>query len=376
MVVYPGDWVKSTIGECADIYQGGTPSTTNSEYWGGDIVLLTPGEITKLKTLYVNNSERKITQEGLNDSSATLLPTGTILLCTRATIGELAIAAKPVTTNQGFKNLVCKDWIDNKFLAYLLTTYKDEMISRAIGTTFLELSKKELSRLTVHLPPLQEQRAIAEALTAFDDYIADLDALIEKKKAIRDGALKDLVSGRTRLAGFDGEWSNAKIGDILKVLHGKNQHLIESLHGHYPIMGTGGIIGWTDKYLCDWECVLIGRKGTIDRPYYMNVPFWTIDTLYYSEPMPGQCVKYQYYLFSTIPWYDFTESSGRPSLTRKAIEGIEIVLPPSEEQKAIADILSSMDNEIKSLEVERDKMIQVREGAMDDLLTGRVRLSV
>lgn len=135
------------------------------------------------------------------------------------------------------------------------------------------------------------------------------------------------------------------------------------------------LIRYADKPLCDWECVLIGRKGTIDHPFYMNTPFWTIDTLYYSKPMPNQCVKYQYYLFCTIDWYNYAESSGRPSLTRKAISEIEIMLPSYEEQLAIAEVLTSMDNEIHSLEEERDKMIKIREGAMDDLLTGKVRLS-
>lgn len=238
------------------------------------------------------------------------------------------------------------------------------------------INGKEYSSFLVPVAPKEEQDAIANTLADFDTHIANLTELIEKKKGIRDGALEDLVSGKTRLPGFDYKWEDSHIGQILKILHGKNQHEVESPSGHYPIMGTGGVIGKATTYLCDWECVLIGRKGTIDQPYYMNRPFWTIDTLYYSKPAENQCVKFQYYLFCTINWYDYTESSGRPSLTRKAIEGIEIKLPKYEEQKAIADALTAMDKEIKDLEDERDKMIQIREGAMGDLLIGRVRLTV
>lgn len=238
------------------------------------------------------------------------------------------------------------------------------------------INGKEYSSFLVPVAPKKEQDAIADTLAVFDTHISNLAELIEKKKAIRDGALEDLVSGRTRLPGFDYKWEYSQIGRILKILHGKNQHEVESPSGHYPIMGTGGVIGKATEYLCDWECVLIGRKGTIDQPYYMNTPFWTIDTLYYSRPAENQCVKFQYYLFCTINWYDYTESSGRPSLTRKAIEGIVIRLPRYEEQKAIADVLTAMDDEIKALEDERYKMIQIREAAMDDLLTGRVRLMV
>ena len=375
MVTYPKDWEKNNIGNCVSILQGGTPSTTNTQYWNGDIIWITPGEITKLRDLFVDNSERKITTQGLNNSSATILPIGTILLCTRATIGELAITAKPCTTNQGFKNLVCNRNYHNVYFAYLLRTLKNEMISKSIGTTFLELSKKELSRIEVCLPKFPEQEAIANAIRSFDIYINDLTELIEKKRGIRDGALEDLISGRTRLAGFDGEWKEGIIGDILKIFHGKNQKAVECFNGKYPILGTGGEIGRAKEYICDWECVLIGRKGTIDQPMYMNEPFWTIDTLYYSKPEDNQCVKYQYYLFNTINWYDYTESSGRPSLSKDVIESINIMIPKYEEQVKIAQVLSCMDEEIEALENERNKMIQIREGAMDDLLTGRVRLS-
>jgi len=229
----------------------------------------------------------------------------------------------------------------------------------------------------IYMPPdIAEQQAIASALSSFDEHIDNLAELIEKKRAIRNGALEDLVSGKTRIDGFDDEWEKGVIGDILTILHGRNQFSVESFSGKYPILGTGGVIGKAAEYLCDWECVLIGRKGTIDNPLYMDTPFWTIDTLYYSRPMQNQSVKFQYYLFCTICWADYAESSGRPSLAKKVIEEIPIRIPSEPEQKAIAQILTEMDDEIESLETERAKMMQVRDGAMDDLLTGRMRLKV
>ncbi|MEG2014066.1 MAG: restriction endonuclease subunit S, partial [Anaerovoracaceae bacterium] len=184
--------------------------------------------------------------------------------------------------------------------------------------------------------------------------------LIEKKKAIRDGALEDLVSGKTRLDGFNGEWEEGIIGDILTILHGRNQHSVESRSGKYPILGTGGVMGKAAEYLCNWECVLIGRKGTINVPMYMNTPFWTIDTLYYSKPKANQCAKFQYYLFCRINWVDYAESSGRPSLAKKVIESIFVNIPKYDEQQSIASILTTMDEEIQSLETEKAKMIEIK----------------
>lgn len=262
------------------------------------------------------------------------------------------------------------------YLQFLSKEIQKQITDGSGFTTVGTFTIKNAKKLNVPMPSVSEQVAVSETLSTFDTYIDDLAELIEKKRGIRDGALEDLISGRTRLGGFDYEWSDGKIGDILKILNGRNQRAVESYGGKYPILGTGGVIGRASEFLCDWECVLIGRKGTIDKPMYMNVPFWTIDTLYYSKPAENQCVKYQYYLFCTIDWYDYTESSGRPSLAKKVIESIPIKIPRYEEQLKIADTLTSMDEEIEALEIERDKMIQIREGAMEDLLTGRIRLSV
>mgnify|MGYP004627825717 CR=1 FL=1 len=262
------------------------------------------------------------------------------------------------------------------YLLFLDKHIKQQITDYSGFTTVGTFTIKNAKKLSVPMPSVPEQKAIASALSAFDTYIDSLTELIEKKRNIRDGALEDLVSGRTRLEGFADEWIDGKIGDVLKILHGRNQRTVESYSGKYPILGTGGVIGKASEYLCNWECVLIGRKGTIDKPIYMNTPFWTIDTLYYSIPAENQCVKYQYYLFCTIDWYSYTESSGRPSLAKKVIESIPIRIPKYEEQVRIAETITAMDKEITNLEAERDKMMQIREGAMDDLLTGRVRLKV
>jgi type I restriction enzyme S subunit len=196
---YRGEWDIRCIGECAYIYSGGTPKTTNPYFWNGDVVWLTPGEITNNKGLYIHTSERKITVDGVNNSSATILPKGTILLCTRATIGYLAIADTELATNQGFKNLVCKPDIDNVFFVYALMTKKSEMVTKAIGTTFLEISKKALSSIEMRIPLLPEQQAISSVLTAMDEEILSLEEEKDKMLQIKAGAMDDLLTGRIRL---------------------------------------------------------------------------------------------------------------------------------------------------------------------------------
>lgn len=114
------EWLKKSISELADIQSGGTPSTSNEEFWNGDIRWCTPSDITKNNNIYLQDTERRITEKGVENSSAILLPIGTILLCTRATIGEMAIANIPMCTNQGFKNLIPHKGVDSLFLYYIL----------------------------------------------------------------------------------------------------------------------------------------------------------------------------------------------------------------------------------------------------------------
>ena len=373
---YPSDWKVSTLGSIGTFTKGAPLSKYDISETGTPFVLYGELYTTYREVTYKIYRHTKQVVASLYYSRV-----GDVIIPTSGeTAEEIATACCVMVSGAilaGDLNIYRADGFDGRYVSYVINHVVNRQISDiAQGSSIIHINAKELKKIEIYYPELSKQTAIADALDTLDTHIANLAELIEKKKAIRDGALEDLVSDRTRLPGFDYKWEDSHIGKILKILHGKNQRQVEATNGHYPIMGTGGIIGRATDYLCDWECVLIGRKGTINQPYYMNTPFWTIDTLYYSKPAENQCVKFQYYLFRTISWYDYTESSGRPSLTRKAIEGIEIKLPRYEEQKAIADVLTAMDDEIKALEDERNKIIQIREGAMDDLLTGRVRLSV
>lgn len=410
MVTYPSDWKERTIADCVDIFQGGTPSTNNPRYWNGDIVWLTPGEITNNKGMFIGNSKRKITLEGVENSSANILSVGTILLCSRATIGILAIAEKELTTNQGFKNLRCKSNTHNIFLAYLLLTKKDEMLSRAIGTTFLEISKKELAKIKIILPPLPEQKAIASALSDFDEHIENLTELIEKTKMIRDGALEDLVSGKTRLDGFDGEWEEKTLKqlcylitkqtgfdysaeikpslvrkkslDVLPFIQNKDFEKL-SINYETDFFIPENIANKYPMILLNEICLLISISGRIGNVAVFNNC---------KKAFAGGAVGIaKFNDVSIVQWcmYFLTSKDGQEqilknekvgaqrNLTVEDVRKLNIKMPSVvAERTAIVDILQSMDEEIENLETEKAKMIDIREGAMDDLLTGRIRLKV
>ena len=197
---FSGAWERVALGEVSDIKNGSTPSTGISTYWNGRIPWCTPTDITDTLGKYLFATERNITEEGLASCTASLLPVGALLLCSRATIGEIKIAGLQVCTNQGFKSLVCKDEVSNEFIYYLLTTLKSKLIERAIGSTFLEIGKREVASLEVDLPPLDEQRAVAAVLSDMDAEIVALEQRHEKTCALKRGMMQQLLTGKIRLA--------------------------------------------------------------------------------------------------------------------------------------------------------------------------------
>jgi len=162
------DWKEKKLGEVADIIGGGTPSTTTPEYWSGEIDWFTP---TEIKSKYLLGSERKISSLGLQKSSAKMLPIGTLLLSTRATVGDVGIALKECTTNQGFQSLVVEEEFFNEFWYYWIQMNKKAFLRRSSGSTFIEISKSEILKISALCPSHNEQQKIANFLTALDQKI-------------------------------------------------------------------------------------------------------------------------------------------------------------------------------------------------------------
>ncbi len=196
---FTADWKEVRLGEIAEIISGGTPSTAIGAYWGGDIPWCTPTDITSCKSNYLFDTERKITPAGLAGSAASLLPPGSLLLCTRATVGDVRIAGRAIATNQGFKSLVVNSQANSKFVYFVLQTLRQAMIEKSSGSTFLELGKNDLSNIVALMPPVKEQEAIAEALTVIDDELEALTEQVSKLRMVTEGMMQDLLTGKVRL---------------------------------------------------------------------------------------------------------------------------------------------------------------------------------
>ena len=196
---FDSEWEEKSIGSLGKIYSGGTPSTSNTEYWDGDINWITPTDITKQDSRYINSSLRKITLEGLENSSAKLVPADSLLICTRATIGAMAITSHEMCTNQGFKNIVPNRKTNIEFVYYLLTYNKHKMISKASGSTFLELSKTSFESMEFKMPAINEQQKIATVLTNADKEIELLEQQLADLQQEKKALMQVLLTGKRRV---------------------------------------------------------------------------------------------------------------------------------------------------------------------------------
>lgn len=187
---------------------GGTPDTNNHKYWNGDIQWFTPSEIGRDK--YVTNSLRTISEEGLNKSSTKLLPIGTILLSSRATVGECSINKVECTTNQGFQSLITKEYFSKEFVFYLMQTKRKELIRKSCGSTFLEISANEVRKIKIAVPTSKEQEKISKLLALLDERITTQNKIIEKLESLIKGIRNDVFGKLRKSVGF-----NAMIGDVL-----------------------------------------------------------------------------------------------------------------------------------------------------------------
>ncbi|MCY3925928.1 MAG: restriction endonuclease subunit S [bacterium] len=192
------DWSYLRLSDIGAIVGGGTPYRESPQCWDGAIPWLTPGELTDNTPKFVFDTQDRITEKGLSSSGARLLPKDTLMVTSRASLGSVALAGRPMATNQGFKNLIPGPGVDSSYLFHLGRTLGREMLRRASGTTFLEVSGREFGQIEVRVPPLEAQRRIAESLDAADYDIEADEMRLEKLRRLRSGLASDLLSGRVR----------------------------------------------------------------------------------------------------------------------------------------------------------------------------------
>lgn len=390
MVTYPKDWTEECLEDItASIITGGTPSTTNPSFWGGTIPWLASAEIHQKK---ITRPTTYITDIGLQNSSAKVAPKNSVLVALAGqgkTRGTVAILQNDMAINQSLAALVVNEKADAEFLFHAMETSYNSLREISSGDGGRGgLNKKLLKKYAIVLPKdILEQEVIAETLSCIDTHIDNLTELIEKKKAIRDGALEDLVSGRTRLDGFAKPWKQTTLGKEYNVIMGQSPNSSSynfSKVGIPLVQGNADIenrVTSPQRYttmptkVCDIGDTIITVRAPVGTVSKANQMVCLGRGVCAINGMNKDFIFYMMRYYESA-WESIEQGSTFTAVSGKEVRNFEIMIPEDDEQLAIASILTSMDTEIASFEEEKDKMLQIKAGAMDDLLTGRVRLQV
>jgi type I restriction enzyme S subunit len=368
-----GEWREMAVEEFAEVVGGGTPSTADERNFGGDIPWITPKDLSNYGFRYIERGERNITEKGLLESNATLLPAGSVLLSTRAPVGYLAIAKNPLTTNQGFKSLVVREGFDNEFVFYLLKANVDYLKSQASGTTFGELSGSTLRKLKFLIPPLPEQRAIAAVLGALDDKIELNRRMNRTLEAIAQAVFRHWFVENEEAEG----WEIRTLGDICEFAYGKGLKEEERVSGPIPVYGSNGQIGWHNEPLVKGPGIVVGRKGNPGIVTWVHTDFFPIDTTFYVEIKDKETSLYWlYYMLVSLNLSNLAADSAVPGLNRNFAYMSELVYPPTDLMKKFDDVIKPLFAKIHANEQQSRTLAALRDALLPKLLRGEVRVTV
>lgn len=376
----PQDWKILALKEISDrIIGGGTPSTTISDFWSGNIPWISSADI-------INNGEiipkRFITEKAVSNSATNIIPKNSVIVVTRVGLGKISISKYPLCTSQDFQSIILnKNKAYFGFVKYLLTQKIEKITKQSQGSTIQGITKPQLSNMALNIPPLAEQQKIVEVLTTWDETIEILEKLIEKKQIFKKALMQKMLVGKDKLKKCLKEISIKnnfnEIQNVLSVTNSRGfinqdeqfERVVASKNlKTYKVVKKGqfaynpsrinvGSIG----LLTSFECGIVS-------PIY--VVFETIEDKLLKD--------YFKHYFQTPNFFEqmkaYTQGGVRDNLNFKSLQMMKINIPSIKKQQEIANILNTCDEEIKLLNFKLEKLKQQKKGLMQKLLTGQVRV--
>ena len=362
------EWTEKPLVDLAHITMGQSPSSVFYNLGGEGLPLIQGNaDIENRQTI-----ERVWTTQGNKRCDL-----GDLILTVRAPVGATAVASKRACIGRGVCSL--KPFGDSSFLFHALVHAEDRWQTLEQGSTFTAANSEQVGRFRLRIPEDEnEQRAIAEALSDVDTLLNALEALIKKERAVKQATMQQLLTGKTRLPGFSGAWETARISDLLAYRR-PDPYIVQSTeyteHGNIPVLTANKafILGYTDEVsgICNNFPVIVFDDFTTDSKYAtfpFKVKSSAIKLLY-----PKHVRVSLKYVFERMQLIDFPLGNHKRFYISE-YQNLELYAPDYDEQHAIAAVLSDIDAEITALEQRRDKTSSIKQGMMQQLLTGQVRL--
>lgn len=399
----PQNWHIVKLGDVGQVVAGGTPSTKIPEYFDGEIAWITPADLTGYVQKYISKGRRNISNEGLRNSSARIVPKGSILFSSRAPIGYVAIALNDICTNQGFKNLIPNKKVNSEFVYYYLKSAKQLAEENASGTTFKEISAKNFAKLPIPLPPLSEQKKIVEKIeelfSGLDSGIASLKKAKEQIKLYRQSVLASAFNGKLigngnidEKTGLPEAWKWVSLGEVCdKIQDGSHfspkKSYNQKTNGTYLYITSQNIrnnyldlqnVTYVDSEFhnsiyprCNpvYGDVLLTKDGANTGNVTINTlkeEFSLLSSVCLIKPNKNQIgsVFIKYYLQSPSGFKAVTGAMTGTAIKRiilKNVKVAKIILPPLSDQTKIVEEIEKRFSEADNLEKAIDESLKKSE---------------
>jgi type I restriction enzyme S subunit len=387
----PDDWEVKRVGDICDFI---VPGRNKPKKFEGDIPWITTPDLEDGRSVAKSRLGLCISIDEAKKVGSKIVPAGSVLMSCAGELGIVAFSDNEIVINQQLHAFIPSSIIDGLFLLNAIKAQKKYIDGIATKTAVPYINKDNCNSIPIPLPPLHEQKAIAQALSDADAAIAELDRLTTKKRNIKQGAMQQLLTGKKRLPGFSGEWEVKKLGDIGYFYSGGTPNTCNPSFygGHIPWITSGDLNSRrvrsvdgriTQKGLENSSAKLVTPNTLLIALYGATAGITAISEInaainqaVLAIILKNDCIEFFFYKLTSIKdWIIKTYTQGgQPNLSGNIVKCITLGIPTIEEQKAIAQVLSDMDTEIEALEQKRNKYKAIKQGMMQELLTGRTRL--
>lgn len=360
--------MKYKLSEIMDIIGGGTPKTSKPEYWNGDIPWLSVKDFNN-DYRYVYETEKTITQAGLDNSSTKLLQRNDSIISARGTVGEMAMIPYPMAFNQSCYGLRAKEGlVDEEYLFYLLKHNVVVLKKNTHGSVFDTITRDTFDGIEVELPSLVEQKVVASILRDLDDKI---EVNNEINKNLQEQA--QVIYNDMFITNANPSWQSGQLSDLITVRYGKDHKKLAD--GTYPVYGSGGIMRYVERPLYDKESVLIPRKGTLNNVMYVNEPFWSVDTMFFTEMKLPDVAKFVFHFVKSRDLVALNAGSAVPSMTTDILNAMELLIPDADTLTKFENVVAPMYLTVQQNTQESSKLAELRDSLLPRLMSGELDVS-
>ena len=310
-----------------------------------------------------------------------------VLLSVRAPIGDVNMATERCCIGRGLASIRANQNSAGQYLFYRLVFSKELLENKGTGTTFKEINKAAVTSFLLPLPPLPEQKAIARVLSTIQKAIEAQDKIIAAARELKKSLMRYLFTygpvpveeaeqvppKETQIGPMPEHWEVKRLVDIATLQRGKDLPKQNQVLGQYPVIGSSGIMGYHNAYVCGGPAVVTGRSGSIGKLSYVEGKYWPHNTGLYVKDFHGNNPKFIYYLLHLLDFRKYATGVSVPTLNRNFIHSALLPLPPVAEQQEIARILSSVDSKIEAEEKRKASLQALFKTMLHQLMTGKVR---